>query len=504
MLPSFAIIGGGFGGIDAAIKTRRGNPNARIVVFDEAPGFGGAWQWNRYPGVACDVPSHLYSLSHELNPDWPDHYSGASDIRAYLQSVAKKHGLDKIARLSTRVVHLEWLDEMNQWKLTAEEKLNGSRQTVDHFDYVISANGPLHVPKYPSIHGLESFEGEVVHTARWKPGFENEIHGKRVAVIGTGASAVQAVPEIEKVVETLVVFQRHAAWPVPKEEYKYSKVAKWIFRNIPFAMRLWRFIIFWLLELRYWIVIRRDSAFSKLQIPGIMKLVTQFIESQVRDPVKREQLTPDYPFGARRIPPSNSYLKALDSDKTTLVSGDPISHITDGNTIVTQSGRQIQVDAIILATGFELLPVNQPFTMVGRKEGGVFPDLSQIRTRTRPRAYMFTTMPQFPNFFMILGPNAAFGHMSVLIPVELQTDYTLRLIRASRDAGRSRVEVTTRALEEWDLFVQKGFKGTVWEMDKSSWYYSGKAENFTLWPYSCVYMIWLLSKQPKLMDYVDC
>ncbi|KAJ3245336.1 hypothetical protein HDU77_009498 [Chytriomyces hyalinus] len=514
MVTTFCVIGCGLGGLNAVIQTRRQFPNARIVLYEESDGAGGVWRWNRYPGCACDVPSHLYSLADEPNPEWDEHYADSPSIRAYLERVAEKHNVKDIARFNTRVTRLEWNDPTNQWKVTSTSKTT-SETTEEWYDYVISANGPLHVPKYPSIHGLGDFTGPVVHTARWRD--DVEFRGKRVAVIGTGASAVQAVPELTKVAKSMVVFQRHASWIMPKDEYKYSATVKWIFRNIPLAQRLWRIFIFLTMDFRYFVFVRK-SWFSQRLEASVMKLVHTFIQENVQDLVKRKLATPNYPLGARRITPSNSYLKAIDDPKTTLISGDAISHIAPNNIIVTESGLKIPVDVIVLATGFELQDIFQNFKIVGRSSSSdtadnqvplkktpeLAPELEHVFNMPHPRAYMSACVPQFPNLFLIMGPNSALGHSSVLIPMELQTKYILNLIHDSRNAGRTRVEATPAAMKRWNEFLKEGFVDTVWQADKSSWYFDGKGHNFTLWPFSLSYMMWVFKKRPDLRDFVQC
>ncbi|KAJ3030075.1 UNVERIFIED_CONTAM: hypothetical protein HDU68_010207 [Siphonaria sp. JEL0065] len=214
-----------FSGINAAIQIKKMFPTAKLVLYEKGNKLGGAWHWNQYPGCACDVPSHLYSLSYELNPDWDQHYPSAESIQKYLERVAKKHGVYDVARLNTHVQHLEWQQDTNQWKLISKKQPSPQEPTTEYFDFVFTCIGPLHVPKTPQWNGMETFKGDIIHTARWSSEFNPS--GKRIAVIGTGASGVQVIPELVKVADSVTVFQRTANWIGAKVEYKYSAFAKW-------------------------------------------------------------------------------------------------------------------------------------------------------------------------------------------------------------------------------------------------------------------------------------
>ncbi|KAI9326992.1 hypothetical protein BDR26DRAFT_876210 [Obelidium mucronatum] len=495
-MPSFAVIGGGFSGINAVVQIKKRYPHAKIVLFEQGSQLGGCWYWNKYPGCACDVPSHLYSLSYELNPckhsDWTDHYPSGESIQKYLDHVAAKH---RIYEITTYVQQLEWLDNSNQWKLVSHAVVNPQlspktesdsfKTNVDYFDY-----------------GMSLFKGDVIHTARWPVGFNPK--GKRIAVIGTGASGVQVIPELQKVAKSLTVFQRHASWVDKKVEYKYSSMAKWIFKYIPGAMTLWRLFIFFGQEFGY-LAFLRTNLLGRIIHSVVTNDMKRNIQKSVKDTLKQKLLTPKYLAGARRITPSNHYLKAMASTNTTLISGDPISHITE-TTIVTEGGISATVDVIVLATGFELLDVFSNFQVTGRSSSRDAATETSLRSAFSPipKAYMGTLVPGLPNFFLSLGPNLGFGHQSVLIPIELQMEYTMKLIQASRKAGLSRIEVRKEAGERWNLFLKAGFERTVWKTDTSSYYFSGKGENFTIWPYSSLYMLWIFGKQPLLSDFVAC
>ncbi|KAJ3015051.1 UNVERIFIED_CONTAM: hypothetical protein HDU68_012897 [Siphonaria sp. JEL0065] len=474
---SFAVIGGGFSGINAAIQIKKVYPHSKLVLFEQGSQLGGAWYWNQYPGCVCDVPSHLYSLSHELNPDWEDHYPSAKSIQKYLESVAMKHRLYE----------------------TASEP-EDSKLIIEFFDYVISATGPLHVPKIPKWKGMSLFKGEIIHTARWTHGFNPA--GKRIAVVGTGASAVQVIPELHKVSKTLTVFQRHASWVDKKKEYKYSAIAKWIFKYIPFAMKLWRLYIYLGQEIGYLAFLTRNPIGRAINYL-ITKDMTLFLHTNVKDRLKQKLLLPTYPAGARRITPSNHYLKTIASPSTTLISGDPISYLTE-NSIVTEGGVRISVDAIVLATGFELIDVFTHYKVLGRSTDGIKSpaELSQTLSPC-PKAYMGTLVPDFPNFFTLLGPNLGFGHQTVLLPMELQMEYVMKLIQSARRDGRSRIEITRDAVERWNEFLKDGFERTVWKSDQSSYYFNQEGSNFTLWPYSSLYMQWIFGKVPQLSDFIE-
>ncbi|KAJ3199386.1 hypothetical protein HDU82_000460 [Entophlyctis luteolus] len=484
-----AIVGGGFGGIDAAIQLRKRFPEASLALFEAADELGGVWQWNTYPGCACDIQSHLYSLSYELKPDWTDNFSKAAEIKQYLQGVARKYGVTEFSRLKTTVETLTWIESRNQWLLVSRTAgAGGGTVTEEHFDYVVSAQGPLHIPKIPDYDGIEKFEGDVFHTARWKSDFNAQ--GKVVAVIGTGASAVQAIPELAKTSKELVVFQRHAAWITTKADYKYSAVAKWVFRNVPLAARIWRYMIFWSHEYQY-LAFRTDSRISRA-LRGLVQMQTAaLLRAQVPDAQKRAVLTPHYPFGARRVTPSNQYLRAMAG--ATVVDGDPVVRF-EPRAVVTASGRVVPVDAVVLATGFVLNGGNAGIMIRGRC-GNRLADGFEA-------SYRSTLFPKFPNIFFILGPNSGAGHTSVLIPLEMQNKYIANLISEARRLRMPFIEVTDEAAAKWDKYVQKGFEGTVWPLDNSSWYHQG-GKILTLWPYSWVRFMREMRALPKMSDFLS-
>ncbi|KAJ3347811.1 hypothetical protein HDU83_001814 [Entophlyctis luteolus] len=503
-----AIVGGGFGGIDAAIQLRKRFPEASLALFEAADELGGVWQWNTYPGCACDIQSHLYSLSYELKPGLrsvPGEALTPLEKRLDRQLLESRRNQavsagrsaevrsDRIFAVSEIVgpqfETLTWIESRNQWLLVSRTAGGGGGTvTEEHFDYVVSAQGPLHIPKIPDYDGIEKFEGDVFHTARWKSDFNAQ--GKVVAVIGTGASAVQAIPELAKTSKELVVFQRHAAWITTKADYKYSAVAKWVFRNVPLAARIWRYMIFWSHEYQY-LAFRTDSRISRA-LRGLVQMQTAaLLRAQVPDAQKRAVLTPHYPFGARRVTPSNQYLRAMAG--ATVVDGDPVVRF-EPRAVVTASGRVVPVDAVVLATGFVLNGGNAGIMIRGRC-GNRLADGFEA-------SYRSTLFPKFPNIFFILGPNSGAGHTSVLIPLEMQNKYIANLISEARRLRMPFIEVTDEAAAKWDKYVQKGFEGTVWPLDNSSWYHQG-GKILTLWPYSWVRFMREMRALPKMSDFLS-
>ncbi|KAJ3328542.1 hypothetical protein HDU76_009784 [Blyttiomyces sp. JEL0837] len=495
VIPSFAVIGGGFGGINAAIQIKKKFPGSAIRIFEKAKDFGGTWYWNRYPGCECDIPSHFYSLSYEMRADWPRHYSGQSEIKDYLCGVAKKYGLYDIVSFETTVTNLKWDESTNTWQVTTVSPNTKSTPTTTPYTFVFVANGPLHVPKIPDFPNLSSFKGPVFHSSQWKN--DVDFKDKTVAIIGTGASSVQIVPRIinDMDVKGLVVFQRSAAWVPPKVQYEYSKVAKWIFEHVPFACRLWRNFLIIGTELRY-------LAFLKHSLVAMLAqfLVLLTMKQHIKDTTLRKKLTPKYPFGALRVTPSNEFYPSLANPKSTVVT-DTIDRFTEsGITVRDENGNEshIPCDIVIMATGFDVQHGFGDLNIVGKSSLNLVDQLGET-----PKAFNCTMYPNYPNIFHLLGPNSGFGHFSVVHVTECQMYWSLNVIKkVYMSEKRGRVEVNVGAFERFNEMIQRGLKWTVWDLYKKSWYANEKRENFALWPFTASYMWWWFSKKVKGSDFI--
>ncbi|MET0473954.1 MAG: NAD(P)/FAD-dependent oxidoreductase, partial [Mycobacterium sp.] len=338
--PSVAIIGAGFGGMAAAVALRRAGIDD-LTILERSDGVGGTWRSNTYPGAACDVQSHLYSLSFAPNPGWSRTYARQPEILAYLESVADDFGLRSHLRLDTSVRRARWCEKSSTWELDLESASVGV--TTLNADVVVSAVGLFGEPRLPAIEGLGDFTGPVLHTARWDDGVP--LSDKHVAVIGTGASGVQVIPELAEVADRVTVFQRTPPWMVPKDDRHFSAEELARFRADPSAMsterqRIWQ-------EFHVNTAVAADDPL----VIGRQGYAKAFLDAHVVDEGLREQLTPDYPFRCKRVLLGDGYYRALQRERVELV-GDPIARVTD-RAIVTASGREIEVDAIVLATGYE-------------------------------------------------------------------------------------------------------------------------------------------------------
>ena len=457
-----AIIGAGFAGIGTAVRLKKAGIYS-FTIFERAGDVGGTWRDNTYPGAACDVPSHVYSLSFEPNPRWSRRYSESAEIWRYLRGVVEKWQLDAHLRLNTEIVDARFDEATGAWTLTAH---HGETITAR---FVVSCVGGLDDPKPPEIKGLSSYRGELFHTARWNHDYDRV--GRRVAVIGTGASAVQVVPAIAREVEQLHVFQRTPGWVMPKDDAAYSDRMKRIFARFPLALRLSRFVKYATSELRGPMIILDSERLSRVG----EKMSLEHLARQVRDPELRARLAPSYQFGCKRILISDDYWASFERPNVELVT-DPIEEITSTG-LRTRDGVVREVDAIVLATGFALGLASAPFPIVGR--GGQSLDEAWEHGAV---AYKGMTVSGFPNWFILMGPNTGPGHTSVLVYTEAQIQHVLQAIRLLRDRGLKYLDVRQVVQNRYNQRIQRRMKYMVWSSGCDSWYLSKDGSNHSLFP----------------------
>jgi cation diffusion facilitator CzcD-associated flavoprotein CzcO len=428
-----AIIGGGFSGIGAAIKLDKAGVHDYVLI-EAGDGLGGAWHWNTYPGVAVDIPSFSYQFSFEQSTDWSRVYAPGAELKAYAEHCVDKYKLRERTRLNTKIASAEFDDDTHLWRLTTER---GDQLTAR---FVIGATGVLTQPKPPQIAGLDDFDGVVMHTARWD--HNQDLTGKRVAIIGTGASAVQVIPSIAPKVSNLVVFQRTPIWCLPKLDAPIPRLGRGALRWIPGVERVAR---------------TASQAFVELTFPiaahfnGIVPVSSlgerqgrDFLRKEVKDPVVRDKLTPRYGLGCKRPSFSNDYLRTFNRDNVYLETSG-IESITPTG-VRTADGTEHEVDVLILATGFKVFESGNmpPFPTIG--SGGV--DLEKWWDTNRFQAYEGTSMPGFPNFFLILGPYG-FNGSSYFNLIEIQMRHIARCLTQAKRTGSTRVEVTPEANERY-------------------------------------------------------
>ena len=457
-----AIIGAGFAGIGMAIRLKRAGIES-FTMFERAGEIGGTWRDNTYPGAACDVPSHVYSLSFEPNPGWTRRYAGSDEIQAYLLGLVEKWQLRKHLQLGTAIVDARFDAASGSWTLTTAR---GERHTARA---VVACMGGLVDPQYPAIAGIGDFAGKVMHTARWDHDYD--LTGKRVAVIGTGASAVQVVPSIAAAVGKLSVFQRTAAWVLPKMDKAYSPRSLERLARFPLLLRLSRAIKYWWSE-AWGPVVMLDS--PRLSAIG-ERMSKAHLERQVKDRALREKLTPKFQFGCKRILISDDYWASFERDNVELVT-DAIDRIV-ARGIVTTDGTLHELDAIVFATGFELNIAKPPFPIHGL--GNETLDHAWSNGAV---AYKGMAVTGFPNWFIMMGPNTGPGHTSVLVYTEAQIAHALSAIKKIRRERLRYVHVRSEVQARYNARIQGRMKYTVWSSGCMSWYLSKDGGNHSLFP----------------------
>jgi cation diffusion facilitator CzcD-associated flavoprotein CzcO len=456
-----AILGAGFAGIGTAIRLKKAGIHS-FTIFERAGEIGGTWRDNTYPGAACDVPSHVYSLSFEPNPGWTRKFSPSAEIQAYLLGLVEKWQLRPHLRLQTEIESARFDEARGVWTLTT------SRGETHEARVVVSGVGGLVDPAMPDIKGIQSFGGEMFHTARWNHDYD--LTGRRVAVIGTGASAVQVVPGIAQQVAKLSVFQRTPAWVVPKLDKRYSERRRRLQARFPALLRASRFAQYALSEI-FGPMVFLDS--KRLSALG-EGMSLRHLAEQVQDPELRRKLRPRFQFGCKRILVSDDYWASFERENVELVT-EAIAEIRhDG--IETQDGRVHEVDAIVLATGFAVSLARAPFEITGR--GGRRLDDAWAGGAV---AYKGLSVAGFPNWFILMGPNTGPGHTSVLVFTEAQIEHVLQAIRRIRDEDLRYVEVRQDVQDAYNAGVQARMPRMVWHTCKS-WYLSPDGSNHALYP----------------------
>ncbi len=474
------VVGAGFGGILAGIKLREAGIEDFLILEKDA-GVGGTWWANTYPGCACDVQSHLYSFSFEPNPDWAYMFGRQEEIRDYLGRCVDKYGLAPHIRLSTEVKRAEWREADRRWQVRTDDGNTYSAPIL------ISAIGGLCRPSYPDIPGLGSFRGRTIHSARWDP--DLDLTGKRVAVIGTGASAIQIVPDIAPTVGQLHLFQRTPPWVIPRPDRRITRAEKWLFRHVPLSQRLFRWMLYWRLEAR---------AMAFVVFPRLARFVEWLgrwnIKRGIPDPGLRLKVVPSFPAGCKRVLLSDDYYPALNRNNVHLVTR-RIREITERG-IVTSDGVETTVDAIVLCTGFQATHPVPGGLFIGRQ--GL--DLTQ-RWRSGMEAYKGMSVSGFPNLFLLNGPNTGLGHNSVVFMLEAEMRYIMDALATMKEQGTSVLEVRRGVETSFNRKLQNRLSRTIWASGCKSWYLDENGNNTTLWPgFTIEY--WLRTRKFGLEDFV--
>jgi cation diffusion facilitator CzcD-associated flavoprotein CzcO len=457
-----AILGAGFGGLGMAIRLKQAGIEDFVVLERDAD-VGGTWWANTYPGCQCDIPSHLYSYSFAPNPEWTRTYPLQEELGRYARDCAERFGVVGHVRLACEVIDAQWDEGESVWRIE-------TTQGPFTAEVLVSAQGFLSESKVPDLPGLDSFEGSAFHTAKWD--HDTELAGKRVAVVGTGASAIQTVPAIQPVVGHLEVFQRTPPWVMPHRDRPITEFERRVYRRVPALQRLIRAGVYFSRELVVPGLVNDIRLMKALQ-----RIALRHMENQVPDPDLRARLVPSYVLGCKRILPSNEWYPALQQPNVELVT-DGIREIVPQG-IVTADGELHELDTIVFATGFYVTDI--PFAHRIRRADGVSMADSWNGSA---QAYLGTAVPGFPNFFFITGPNTGLGHNSLLFMIEAQLSYLIGALRTMSERGATRIEIRPEVVEAYNARLQERLVDSVWNAGGcSSWYLDENGNNTTIWPY---------------------
>ena len=454
------IVGTGFSGLGMAIRLKQDGYND-FVILEKAADLGGTWRDNTYPGCACDIPSHLYSFSFTMNPQWSRLYPPQPEIQNYLHRCAEHFGLLPHIRWNCPLQDASWNEQEQRWHITTAQ--GPLIATI-----LIMGNGPLSEPSLPAIAGIEQFEGVLFHSSQWRHDYD--LTGKRVAVIGTGASAIQFVPQIQPQVQHLTLFLRTPPWIVPRLDAPIAAWRRALYRILPLTQRLVRARIYWLHELTAIGLVYRRNALKKA-----VEVAQRHLQRQVPDPVLREKLTPRYMLGCKRILLSDDFYPALTQPNVEVVS-ESIRKVR-AHSIVTSDGKEHEVDAIICGTGFHVTDAHLPQSVHGR-HGQSLADSWQSGSH----AYLGTTVAGFPNMFLLIGPNTGLGHNSMVYMIESQLTYILDCMHRMDQQHIQAIEVLPQSEIAFNEEMQRKMQATVWVSGCSSWYLDASGRNTTLWP----------------------
>ncbi|HKU36662.1 MAG TPA: NAD(P)/FAD-dependent oxidoreductase [Polyangiales bacterium] len=457
------IIGTGFAGIGMGVRLRELGMTD-FVILEQADGVGGTWRDNHYPGAACDVQSHLYSFSFEPNPRWSRMFAEQREILEYLNHVTDKYGVRPHIRFGCKVESAHWNDRRCVWRVNLADGRTFTAKAL------IAATGGLSRPAQPELPGHGTFRGAQFHTARWNHGFS--LARKRVAVIGTGASAIQVVPAIAPQVASLSLFQRTPPWIMPKEDRAIGKLEQRMFAALPLTQRIAREQLYWKLESRLLGFVARPALMEYAKRDAL-----QYLEQQVKDPVLRAKLTPDYAFGCKRVLLSNDYYPALQRENVELVTSG-IERLSEAG-IVSRDGVERPLDAVIYATGFQVGDFSAaPFDIYG-SDGR---DLREV-WRDGAEAYLGASVAGFPNLFLITGPNTGLGHTSMTIIIEAHIQYIASALSTMRAEGLASVDVKREVQDRFNRRLHARMAKTIWTTGGcKSWYQTSAGKVVALWP----------------------
>jgi cation diffusion facilitator CzcD-associated flavoprotein CzcO len=460
-LSSVAVVGGGFAGVGAAVMLHRAGYDD-VTVFERGERVGGVWNDNTYPGAACDVPSHLYEFSFEPNPRWSRRYAPQAEIQAYLENVAQRHGvLDRI-RTRTDVKRARWDEQRNKWVL---ETSAGPHEA----DILITACGQLSVAKLPQISGIASFEGPTFHTSQWR--HDVELAGKRVAVVGTGCSAIQAVPAIQPIVEHVDVYQRSPGWTIPKMDFAYTERTQQLLERFPVLQRLDRTVIFAFMELG-----ALAMTTHRWLLAPFRALARRQITKAIADEELRAKVTPSDEVGCKRLMLTDEWYPTLTKPNVELVT-DRIAAVTPSG-IRLEDGTERPADVLVLATGFRTHGFVAPMEIVGAGSRTLAEEWAEV-----PRAYLGMSVPGFPNMFLLYGPNTNGGTGSVIYVIEAAINHVIAALGELERTHERQIEIRRQTAEDFDRELRAALAGSVWHTGCTNWYVDENGNDPNQWPW---------------------
>ncbi len=477
--PQIVIIGSGFGGLCMAIQLKKAGID-NFTILEKASSVGGTWRDNDYPGAASDVQSHLYSYSFAPKSDWSRKFGSQQEIRGYMEDCVKEYGLAPHLLFNTEVVAASFDQKLGLWII---ETTDGD---VIQSQVLVTASGQLNRPAFPKLKGIENFKGKVFHSARWEHDYD--LNGKNVAVIGTGASAIQFVPQIVSKVKNLKLFQRSGAWVIAKPDRAFNKLEQKLFANFPIVDRAYRASIYWKNE-------SRALGFTRFgKVLQVFSLEARLLALRhIRDADKRKKIIPDYMIGCKRILISNDWYPAINQKNLDLIT-DNIASV-EADAIITQDGKRHIVDTIIYGTGFQTTDFLAPMRVTGLN--GL--DLNDA-WRDGAQAYKGMCVSGFPNLFMLYGPNTNLAHSSIIIMLEAQVNYAKLCIQALNKTKMQYMDVKPERLEAYSISMQTQLKKSVWDSGCTSWYKHESGKNTANWP-GFTFSYKLITSTLNLKDY---
>lgn len=455
------IVGAGFAGLGTAIRLRQAGIH-NVAILERGTEVGGTWRDNQYPGAACDIPSNLYSYSFAQNPDWSRGFSGSREILGYIHHLVDRFDLARLIRFRQNVTGMSFDESSGIWNVSTTDGQGHRARSV------VLCQGPLSNSSWPGIPGLETYAGHKIHSARWDHGYD--FSGKKIAVIGTGASAIQIVPELVRQAAQVKVFQRTPAWVMPRPDYVSPDWSKRLFGRFPAAQAAFRELLYWVHESMAVGVVWTTPATRILE-----RLARLYLRAEVRDPWLRRQLTPDFRLGCKRILISNDWYRSLQAENCKLITW-PIARLSpDG--IRTVEGIEHQFDCIVFATGFDVSKTGSPFPVTGLDGRRLDDEWSR-----GAKAYKSVNVSGYPNLFLTFGPNSGPGHNSALVYMEAQIDYIVNGVAKLLGEDLKVLDVREDAQRTYNEGIQKRLRRTNWNSGCKSWYLTEDGFNATMYP----------------------